>query len=520
MVAHLVRLKLTLLRNGLRRSPWQVVGLVFAAAYGLFALFILGAGLVGLSGASLPTRSTVFVLAGALLVLGWWVIPLFAFGVDATLDPDRFALFPVPRRQLLTGLTLGALIGIPGVITTVLALASAVVWRQEPAALLVTPVAAVVALATCVVGERAVIGVAGPLLERRRVREAMAGVALLAVVLIGPTMSALTSASTSSVESSWPGLARVVGWTPLGLPWAVPVDVAHGSWLSALARLALSLIVLLALALVWDRSLNRSLTEPASRGSTAKAAGLGWFGRVPATPVGAVAARCLTYWRRDSRYLMAVIVVPIVPVVIAAANPHGPAVLMAAPFAGFLLGWSISADVSYDGSAFAAHVAAPLRGDADRWGRALVVLGLGVPVVILMAVASAWYADTFVILPANVGLGLGLMLTSVGVASVLSSLYVYRVQQAGESPFGTRQGASFAAVVGQFAGWFAVGLLGAPTIVLGVLAIARGSVLLSWVCLLVGLVVGTVVLVAGVRFGGRTLDRRAPELLQQLRSFT
>ena len=137
-----------------------------------------------------------------------------------------------------------------------------------------------------------------------------------------------------------------------------------------------------------------------------------------------------------------------------------------------------------------------------------------------MAVASAWYADTFVILPANVGLGLGLMLTSVGVASVLSSLYVYRVQQAGESPFGTRQGASFAAVVGQFAGWFAVGLLGAPTIVLGVLAIARGSVLLSWVCLLVGLVVGTVVLVAGVRFGGRTLDRRAPELLQQLRSFT
>jgi ABC-2 type transport system permease protein len=43
MVAHLLRLKLTLLRNGLKRSPWQLVGLAFG---GLYALGIVGMCLV------------------------------------------------------------------------------------------------------------------------------------------------------------------------------------------------------------------------------------------------------------------------------------------------------------------------------------------------------------------------------------------------------------------------------------------------------------------------------------------
>ena len=39
MVAHLLRLKLTLLRNGLRRSPLQLIGLAIG---GLYALGIVG----------------------------------------------------------------------------------------------------------------------------------------------------------------------------------------------------------------------------------------------------------------------------------------------------------------------------------------------------------------------------------------------------------------------------------------------------------------------------------------------
>ncbi len=48
------------------------------------------------------------------MLLGWVVLPLAAFGVDATLDPARFVTFPIPRRQLLVGLGLSGLVGIPG----------------------------------------------------------------------------------------------------------------------------------------------------------------------------------------------------------------------------------------------------------------------------------------------------------------------------------------------------------------------------------------------------------------------
>ena len=46
-------------------------------------------------------------------MLGWLLLPLVFFGVDETLDPARFALLPLPRRTLVTGLFAAALIGVP-----------------------------------------------------------------------------------------------------------------------------------------------------------------------------------------------------------------------------------------------------------------------------------------------------------------------------------------------------------------------------------------------------------------------
>ncbi len=51
MVADLLRLKLTLLRNSLRRSPWQLVGLIIGGLYGLGVLTIAVIGLLALSAA-------------------------------------------------------------------------------------------------------------------------------------------------------------------------------------------------------------------------------------------------------------------------------------------------------------------------------------------------------------------------------------------------------------------------------------------------------------------------------------
>ena len=66
-------------------------------------------------------------------VLGWWLVPLVATGVDSTLDPQRFVTYAVPQRQLLTGLALAGVVGVPGLVTALLRLGTVVPWSRGPA---------------------------------------------------------------------------------------------------------------------------------------------------------------------------------------------------------------------------------------------------------------------------------------------------------------------------------------------------------------------------------------------------
>ena len=135
MVAHLLRLKLTLLRNSVRRSPWQLVGLGIGALYALGIVAVCVAGLFVLRGVEIELAQTVVVLGGATALLGWAVIPVAVSAADMTLDPARFTTFAVPMPQLLAGLALGGLIGIPGLATSLVALATVGTWsRSLPAA--------------------------------------------------------------------------------------------------------------------------------------------------------------------------------------------------------------------------------------------------------------------------------------------------------------------------------------------------------------------------------------------------
>ena len=520
MVAHLVRLKLLLLRNGLRRSVWQVVGLVFGVLYGLLVAALAVAGLVGLSLADLSARTTVSVLLGSLLVAGWWLIPLVAFGVDSTLDPARFVTFAIPRRSLLLGLGLSGLVGVPGALTTAVTVAAAVVWWKEPVALLVALLTGVVALATCVVGSRAITTAVAPLIAKRRVRELVAALVILPVFALGPAFAALDDAEVSLTVATFDGLAVVLGWTPVGAVWAVPAAVAAGQWGPALLHLLVALGTFGALLLLWDRGLQRALVTPVHESGGGRARGLGWFGRLPATPTWAVAARCLTYWVRDPRYAIAVAIVPLLPVILWAVDPDGAALMLLGPVVGFLLGWTISADLAYDGTAFWTHLAAPVRGVVDRAGRVLATSVVAVPTILVMTVSAALLTDRGAVLPALLGASLGLFGTALGASSVVSALVVYPVQLPGENPFGSKQGGSAAAFVSQLGGWCVVAVLALPEIVLALIAIQRGSAALGWVTLVTGVVLGGALLAVGIVVGGRAYDRTGPELLAKMRAFS
>jgi ABC-2 type transport system permease protein len=534
VVAHFVRLRLTLLGNTLRRSVWQTIGLVVAALYALsIVLLLVGAAVVG--GTEDPVvTGQVLVVGGAALVLGWWVLPLFAFGVDATLDPWRFTTFAVPRRRLLLGLAAAGLVSVPAAATLLIGLGTAFAWASDPLALLAALVGAVAALAVCVVGSRATTTTLAPLLDSRRRREVLMIAAVVPLLAIGPFFAWLSSlgadGSTVTVTVGGDGalaalepVARFLAWTPFGAPWALGSAVHEGAWGRVAALVAIVVATLVALALLWDRAMARALVAPRGGSEASKGRGLGWFGRVPAGPTAAVAARCATYWLRDPRYSASLALVPLVPVVVVAvgmsSGAGGGIALWAAPFAAFILGFSLSNDVGYDNTAFALHVASGTPGRADRWGRVIPVAAIGVPLVAAMTLAAVWATGRWADLPAVLGLSLGVLGTALGVSSAVSARLVYPVPKPGESAFRSPQGAAVATIVAQTLAFVVVLALLVPTLALTVAALLLPSLALGWAALVVGPAWAVVVLVLGVRWGARTYERRLPDLLAQVTAF-
>ena len=125
MVATLVKLRFQLLANSLKKSPWQIVAVVIGGLYALGVLVTVIAGLVALSFASVELARTVVILAGSALILGWVVGPVLTSGIDQTVDPARLATFPISTNTLILGLTASGVLGIPGMVTAIAALSTA-----------------------------------------------------------------------------------------------------------------------------------------------------------------------------------------------------------------------------------------------------------------------------------------------------------------------------------------------------------------------------------------------------------
>jgi ABC-2 type transport system permease protein len=535
VVAQLVRLKLTLLANTFRRSVWQTIGIVVGSVYALVIVGLVVVGAIAGGTADAVVTGQVVTIVGAVVVLAWWLVPIFLYGVDATLDPHRFATYGIPRGRLLLGLAVAGLVSVPGIATVLAAAGAAFAWWRSPLVVLAALVGAVLAVALCVVGSRAITTALAPLLESRRSREVLTIAAFVPVMLIGPAISWLGQRTGNEIRVDGGGLraaaadgAALAGWTPFGAPWAFVSAVHDGDWLGALGRLAVALVALALLAKLWDAMLARSLERPSEGGGAqgARAKGLGFFDRVPATPVGAVAARTATYWLRDPRYSSSIVVVPLLPVILFFAYRGGGAaadlsglLLTLAPLTAWILGFAISNDIGYDHTAFALHVATGTTGRADRWGRVVPVLVGGVPLVTFYAVLSAALSDSWGLLPPILGLTLGTIATACGVSSATSARWLYPVPKPGESPWKQPQGATGATMLAQAVNMGITLVVSIPALALTALAVFLPSPVLGWVTLVVAPAIGVVVLLLGVRWGAAMYDRRSPELLQRVLSY-
>lgn len=524
MVALLVRLKLTLLRNSLGRSVWRTVGLIIGLLYALGAVVMAIVGLVALHWTTLELTAEVTTVAFAGLTLGWLVFSLLVFGVDETVDPSKFALLPVRPRQLLPGLLLVGLIGSPGIATVLLALGFVAAWtRSVPltlSALLVVPIG----VATCVLFSRVGTAAFASALSSRRFRD----LTFVALALSGAALGLAGNLFGRVASQGGPGLrtlltdaATVLSWTPFGWVWAVPVDVARGQWAFAGLRLVLALGLVVVLWRAWEHFLGLRLTEPIQAGGAAGHVKQGRFldRLYPPTPAGAIATRAMRYWRRDPRYIASVAGILIAPVIIVVSfsvndSRSSEMVAFAPAIFGALVGMGLAQDLSYDGSAVWTHITTGVRGADDRTGRVMSTLTIYGPLVFVLLIACFVLSQRWDLVPVVVGSTAALTLIGLGAGAVVGTWWQWPAPPPGASPFQKGNSGTLPSLL-SFAvsnGLTCVAAL--PTAVFVVLSFWNPWA--GWVALVVGIASGLAALKLGVTLGGRILDRRWPEVLRSV----
>lgn len=525
MTGLLVRLKLTLLRNGLRRSPWQVVGLVLGGLYGFGFVAMAVVGLIALRGAGPALAHEVTIVGFTVLTLGWLVLPIFLYGIDNTVDPSRFALFGVRPGELVPGLWLAGLIGLPALGTLIVSLALVGTWSVGVLPAVVGLLTAVVGTALCVLWSRAVLTWLSGVLRARKFRD-LAIVAFMVLVLgasLGlQVLTRVDVLSPEALRGLLSRLALVLGWTPFGWVWGLPGAVALGQWLEVAARIVLTAGLIVGLLALWRARLAVELTSPLDSGAGGGRQKADSFvdRLVPATPYGAVAGRTLRYWRRDPRYQMALVsllVLPVFLIVVNLVNDEAVAIAAWAPVLVALIGGSsIVSDLAYDNSAFGLHVLSGVSGRDDRRGRVTAYLWVVAPTVLIAVVVTTLVTRSWELVPAVLALSTVALLAGLGSGAAVSGFLPGKVKPPGGNAFSS-SGGNLQSFLGLMLTTGATTVVAVPTVAL-VVGSMFGPSWLAWIAIPVAAGCGAAALVAGIRIGGQLLDRRAPELLAAITS--
>lgn len=518
-----------MLAHNLRREAWRLVLLVCGCLWVLLSLPTVVGGMLWLSGQPADVAHDILVVGGSALVLGWLLVPLLVPGLDDSLDITRFATFAVPVRRLVPGLLAASLLGLPTAFTALVCLAPALAWSGSGPGPAVTAVlVAPLALATCVLASRVSTGLAARVLGSRRSRETGAVLGLLGVGLVVPVVLSLGSLGLEGALERVPTVARVLGWTPLGLAWATPHAVAVGDVPGAVARVVLTLAWLAGAVLAWAALLRRALVRPGSRGGAVRRRLDAMLPRreprhvrgVEGWATLAVLRRSLRYWSGDPRYLSAglgAVVAPVAIVLLLATVVDAPAAVALAmgPLMAGTIGWGRHNDLAYDGSALWMHVAAAVPGRSDRLGRLLATAAWAAPATAVVSLAAAWVGGRPDLAAASLGASLGVLAVGLAVSAVFSPLLPYPVPAAGENPYSAQVGALGASMLAQLVTSAVTLLACLPLLVLYGLALWWEPGL-SAAVLLVGLGGGVGAVVVGVRLGGGVYDARARRVLAGL----
>ncbi|WP_435188498.1 transporter [Streptomyces sp. bgisy126] len=518
-----VRLKLSLLRNGLRQSGGRTAAYVVSAVFG--ALFAAGMLLSFVLLRGNGNAGTVAVLLTGMVALSWAVMPLFMPGGDETLDPSRLVMLPLLPRPLVRALLVASLVGIGPVLTLLLAFGAALSVAHGVAGTVAAVLAVPLVTVTCVALSRAVAAANIRLLTSRKGRD----LALLSGLVIAVGIQVVNFAAQRLSEpgglSAIEPAASVVGWLPPAAAIGAVDAASDGDHAVAAVRLLLTAATLAGLLHWWERSLVRLMVEPdgstigasPDAGTRGKDGGTGLLGRVlPGGRTGAVMERNLRYVWRDPKTKAAWVTSLALGLIVPVFNAlQGAGSIYWACFASGMLGMLMYNQFGQDTSAFwmvAQTISTPADAYAELRARMLALLAVTLPFTVLVTVLTTAVLGDWGRLAEGLGLSFGLLGAMLATGAVASAAYPYSIPQ--DSGYkNVVPGQAGLAWISIFGGMLAAALLCAPLIGAAVYFHVADRQSLLWTLLPAGALYGALLVWAGLKAAAPRTANRLPEIL-------
>ncbi|HEY5880434.1 MAG TPA: hypothetical protein VIU11_16105 [Nakamurella sp.] len=507
------------------KKVWMAIGFVALAILLLFVAFGF-ASFRMLPEDAVPVMVTILTLQ----LIGWMLTPLVAFGVDETVDPQRFALLPLRPQTLQVGLLVTALIGYLPLANMVVLLGIAVALSVPLALLPVALACMVMQMLLCVVLSRAASTSMSALMSSRRGRDLGMAVGLgifvlyMAFVLVVNNPTADPSANGGAIRSGVFGVAEILQWTPPGALAVLPSLVGAGEWGRAVVAAAIALAGLWLAWWWWSVALRRNLTtvpsstegSAPSHGAEGTAVAVGVVGTMKV-----VAGRDrLLAWRDPMRrmpWLMVVILTIAWPFVVV----RGSGAIFAVALGALLCGAQAGNQYGVEGSGLWLHlmtVTDRVRARGEVLGHAVVALVPGLVIVLAGIAVQAVVYDDYAQVPAAVGVCLAALFGAVAVSCYLSAVVPYAQPQSRKSMFASsvpgQKGRTFVASFGFLIGGAVIAL---PAIVCTLLSLLVDPIW-GWAALVIGPVAGLIALAVAVRLTANRFLTSAPEILEIVRA--
>ncbi len=295
------RLKLILLRNGLKGSLRTRVGTVAMALGSVIGGFFAARSFVTDAGQGPLAWSRSLVPGFTMIFLAWVFGPLLLGGIDDTLDPRRLSLLPLRTGEMIRGIAIGAFIGFLPLGTTIALTGVVVGFATSPTATVVVVVAVLCQLALVFSAGRLLSAVLAWVSRSRKGRDVGVLIASLTAAVLWLATQSLNTLEDEQVDrvNSW------LQWTPPGMLARSIIDAQNKNYVPLVLRIGFVIVLIVVSLVSWSRLLSAYLVVPPHiRQHDRQAHVMGKFERITAGWVfrigGPISA---TVFSKELRYL-------------------------------------------------------------------------------------------------------------------------------------------------------------------------------------------------------------------------